>query len=74
MVWTPYTHLMIQDHVPFGLSSLCSHDEDYWLTKKLLVFDIYVDEYSPHHVMRQFRRFEAFPIINVRTVLPHVHR
>ncbi|XP_062179383.1 serine/threonine-protein phosphatase 7 long form homolog [Phragmites australis] len=59
MVWTPYSHLFIQACAPFGLSSLCSRDEEYWITKKSLIFDIYVEEYSPHHVMRQFGRFQA---------------
>ena len=52
---------------------MCGRDEDYWLTKKPLAFDIYVEEYSPHRMMRQFGCFQMFPLINVRTVLGHVH-
>ena len=42
--------------------------------KAPLVFDIYVEEYSPHRVMRQFGRHQAFPLVHIRTVPVHVHR
>jgi hypothetical protein len=40
-----------------GLSSLCSRDQAYWMTLRRLVFDVYVEEYAVHRVMRQFGLF-----------------
>jgi hypothetical protein len=37
---------------PQGLSSLCSRDQAYWMTRRRLVFDVYVEEYAVHRVMR----------------------
>ena len=52
VVWEPYNILAVQGCAGLGLSLLCTRNEDYWLTKAPLVFDIYVEEYSPHRVMR----------------------
>ena len=74
VVWQPYSFLAVQGCAGLGLSPLCTRDEHYWLTKTPLFFDIYVEEYSPHHVMRQFGFHQAFPLIHIRTVPVHVHR
>ena len=58
----------------FGLSLLCTRDEEYWLTKTPLVFNIYIEEYSPHRIVWQFGRHQAFPLVHIRTVPVHVHR
>jgi hypothetical protein len=42
VIWTPYTAAAIQTHTPHRLSSLCTRDEEYWLPKANLVFDILV--------------------------------
>ena len=73
VVWTSYSYLAIQGCEGLGLSPLCTHDEEYWLTKTLLVFDIFVEEYSPHRVMRQFGCYQAFPLVHIRIVPVHVH-
>jgi hypothetical protein len=33
VIWTPYTAAAVQTRAPYGLSSLCTCDEAYWLTK-----------------------------------------
>jgi hypothetical protein len=48
---------MVVARAPQGLSSLCSRDQAYWMTRRRLVFDVYVEEYAIHWVMRQFSLF-----------------
>jgi hypothetical protein len=48
---------MVAARAPQGLSSLCSRDQAYWMTRRRLVFDVYVEEYAIHWVMRQFGLF-----------------
>jgi hypothetical protein len=55
--WTPNAPPMVAARAPQGLSSLCSRDQAYWMTWRWLVFDIYVEEYAIHRVMRQFGLF-----------------
>jgi hypothetical protein len=43
---------MVAAYAPQGLSSLCSRDQAYWMTWRRLVFDVYVEEYAVHWVMR----------------------
>jgi hypothetical protein len=74
MVWEPYSVRSVHTRAGLGLSPLCTRDEEYWLTKAPLVFDIYVEEYLPHHVMRQFGRHQVFPVVPIRTVPLQVHR
>jgi hypothetical protein len=50
--WTPYAPAIVAARAPQGLSSLCSRDEAYWLTRRRMVFDVYVGEYVVHWVMR----------------------
>jgi hypothetical protein len=52
--WTSYSQASIDSHAPLCLSSLCFRDQHYWKTTRHLVFDIYIDEYAFHMVMRQF--------------------
>jgi hypothetical protein len=61
VIWTPYTAAAAQTRAPHGLSSLCTRDETYWLTKANLVFDIIVEPYCVERVMRQFGRRQHFP-------------
>jgi hypothetical protein len=55
--WMPYAPGMVAARTPQGLSSLCSRDQAYWMTWRRLVFDVYVEEYVVHRVMRQFGLF-----------------
>jgi hypothetical protein len=57
--WTPYAPTMVTACAPQGLSSMCSRDQAYWMTRRRLVFNVYVEEYAVHWVMRQFSLFQA---------------
>ena len=62
VTWEPYSASMLQDHSPNGLvSALCWRDQDFWLTKEKLVYDVYVHDRSPQRVMRQFGLYQQFP-------------
>jgi hypothetical protein len=54
VIWDPYSPGSIAARYPGGLSDLCTRDQEYWLTKSKIVFDIFVDEMSQQRVMRQF--------------------
>jgi hypothetical protein len=56
-VWTPYLEEALAAHEPHGLSTLCFRDHQYWLTRSSLLFDMYVEEYAVHRVVRQFDRY-----------------
>lgn len=71
--WTPYTPEDIAARAPGGLSTLCTRDSQYWLTRRALVFDIFVEEYAPHRVMRQFGRHQHFPLDVHPLVPPSTH-
>jgi hypothetical protein len=58
----PYAPAIVAARIPHGLSSLCSQDQAYWLTRRRLVFDVYVEEYAVHWVMRNFGLFQAAPV------------
>ncbi|TVU50900.1 hypothetical protein EJB05_02297, partial [Eragrostis curvula] len=71
--WTPYSPEDVAARAPAGLSTFCTLDSEYWLTRKVLAFDIFVEEYSPRRVMRQFGRHQAFPLTVPRVVTPSAH-
>jgi hypothetical protein len=60
--WMSYAPAIVAARAPQGLSSLCSRDQAYWLTQRRLVFDVYVEEYAVHRVMRQFGLFQEAPV------------
>jgi hypothetical protein len=70
----PYSEEAIVARAPQGLSSLCFWDQHYWKTKTPLVFDMYVEEYAVHRVMRQFGLYQESPLPVVHTVPRVVHR
>uniref|UniRef100_A0A0E0M5M9 Aminotransferase-like plant mobile domain-containing protein n=1 Tax=Oryza punctata TaxID=4537 RepID=A0A0E0M5M9_ORYPU len=41
--WTPYTNEEANLRAPNGVSILCYRDEAYWMTRKILVYDIFVE-------------------------------
>ena len=71
--WMPYTAQDVALRAPTGLSSLCTRDSQYWMTHKALVFDVFVEEYSPHRVMRQFGLHQTFPLHVPPVVTPAGH-
>jgi hypothetical protein len=72
--WTTYAPAMVVVRAPQGPSSLCSRDQLYWMTRRRLVFDVYVEEYAVHRVMRQFGLFQAAPVPTAPRLPPTAHR
>jgi hypothetical protein len=71
--WTPYAPAMVATHAPQGLSSLCFRDWAYWMTRRRLVFNVYVEEYDVHWVMRQFGLFQELPVPAAPRLPPRAH-
>jgi hypothetical protein len=55
--WTSYSEEAIVARAPQGLSTLCFRDQQYWMARSSLLFDMYV-EYVVHRVLRQFGRYQ----------------
>jgi hypothetical protein len=72
--WTPYAPAIVTARTPQGLLSMCFGDHAYWLTRRRLVFDVYVEEYAVHRVMRQFGLFQAAPVPAAPCLPPSTHR
>lgn len=62
VIWTPYIAERVNECAPRGLSSQCLRNSVFWLMQRHLVHDVYVEAYSVHQVMRQFRLQQAFPV------------
>jgi hypothetical protein len=60
--WDPYTPDAVAVRAPMGLAASCVADQDLWLTKTPLVFDIFVEVHCPDRVMRQFGWAQPFPV------------
>ena len=74
VIWQPYTQAAIHARYPGGISELCTRDQDYWMTKSKILFDIFVEEMAQQRVMRQFglQQMVIPPIEN--PLLAVVHR
>jgi hypothetical protein len=72
--WTPYSEDAAVTHAPQGLSTLCFLDQQYWMTRSSLLFDMYVEEYAVHRVLRQFGRYQEWLVPVVHTVPSAHHR
>jgi hypothetical protein len=72
--WTPYSEEAITARAPQGLSTLCFCDQQYWMARSSLLFDMYVEEYAIHRVLRQFSRYQEWPVSVVHTVPSAHHR
>jgi len=72
--WDPYSVLAVMARCPQGVSSLCTRDREYWMTRKALVYDIQVEEYAVYRVMRQFGLYQESPLPTLHTVPDSVHR
>jgi hypothetical protein len=46
VIWDPYSAASIKARYLGGLSIMCTRDQEYWLTKFKIVFDIIVEEMS----------------------------
>uniref|UniRef100_A0A0E0PLV4 Aminotransferase-like plant mobile domain-containing protein n=1 Tax=Oryza rufipogon TaxID=4529 RepID=A0A0E0PLV4_ORYRU len=60
--WTPYTNEEAILRAPHGVSILCYHDEAYWMTRKMLVYDIFVEGYNVQRVMRHMGLYQQVPV------------
>ncbi|XP_022680961.1 serine/threonine-protein phosphatase 7 long form homolog [Setaria italica] len=74
MRWRPYSFEEVEARAPHGLSSLCHRNMAYWMTKRPLVFDIHVEDYAVHHVMRQFGLYQDSSLPATSAVPASVHR
>jgi hypothetical protein len=72
--WTSYAPAMVVARPPKGLSSLCSRDQAYWMTRRRLVYDVYVEEYAIHRVMWQFSLFQSLQVPVAPRLPPTAHR
>ncbi|CAN6195393.1 unnamed protein product [Urochloa humidicola] len=72
--WTPYSARDISARAPQGLSSLCLRDRDFWMTRKPLIYDIHIEEYAVHRVLRQFNKYQESPLPVTHSVPQSVHR
>ncbi|CAN6371682.1 unnamed protein product [Urochloa humidicola] len=53
MTWEPYTQLAIYRRSGgLGISESCYVDNAYWMSRKKLVFDVFVEDYAVHRIMR----------------------
>jgi hypothetical protein len=71
---TPCSEEAIATHAPQGLSTLCFREQQYWMTRSRLLFDMYVEGYVVHRVLRQFGRYQEWPMPVVHTVSSVHHR
>ena len=71
--WTPYSAVDIDARAPSGLSSLCLHDTEYWMTRKPILYDIHIEEYHVNRVMRQFGLYQQTPVPIEHSVQAHIH-
>ena len=74
VIWEPYSDDALMRRAPhMGMSSLCRRDESYWRTTSKLLFDIFVEDHSPHCVMRQFGLYQTYPPPHVDPVDANTH-
>jgi hypothetical protein len=71
--WTPHSQTSINTCALQGLLSMCFRDQHYWKMVRHLVFDIYIEEYAVHRVMRQFGHYQASPVPVMHTLSMIVH-
>lgn len=75
VIWEPYRPDRVQARYPGGISSLCRRDENYWMTRARIVFDVTVEEMAQQRVMRQFgKRQLPDPPTRLPLLPPHIHR
>jgi hypothetical protein len=72
--WTPYSEEAIAACAPQGLSTLYFCGQQYWMTRSPLLFDMYVEEYAIHRVLRQCGRYQEWLVPVVRTDPSAHHR
>uniref|UniRef100_A0A0E0M6K5 Aminotransferase-like plant mobile domain-containing protein n=1 Tax=Oryza punctata TaxID=4537 RepID=A0A0E0M6K5_ORYPU len=71
--WTPYTNEEANLRAPNGVSILCYRDEAYWMTRKILVYDIFVEGYNVQRLMHQMGLYQQVPVPTGLHLLPDMH-
>ena len=72
--WEPYSQMAIYHRsAGLGISDSCYAGADYWMTRKKLIFDVFVEDYAVHRVMRQFGQRQEVPIPVYQVVARDVH-
>ncbi|XP_072147480.1 serine/threonine-protein phosphatase 7 long form homolog [Setaria viridis] len=74
--WRPYNFEEVDARALHGLSSLCYRDMAYWRMRRLVVYDIHVEDYTVDRVMRQFGLYQHSPLpatCNPYGPLVHLH-
>ena len=59
--WTPFTAADIYARAPSGVSSLFLRDQEYWMTRKPILYGIHIEECHVNRVMRQFGLYQQTP-------------
>jgi hypothetical protein len=72
--WTPYSEEAVAARAPQGLSTLCFRDQQYWMMRSPLLFNMYVEEYAVHRMLRQFGCYQEWSVPVVHTVPSAHHR
>ena len=63
VTWVPYTqHAIYVRSNGLGISQPCYQDSKYWMTRKNLMFDVFVEAYAVHRVMGQFGLRQEVPV------------
>jgi len=74
VLWQPYTEAAMHAKYPGGISTLCTRDLNYWMTKSKIIFNVFVEEMAQQRVMRQFGlRQLALPPPTDNPVPPIIH-
>ncbi|RLN17564.1 hypothetical protein C2845_PM02G13480 [Panicum miliaceum] len=74
VTWEPYTQYAIHHSIGgLGISEACYEDSEYWMTRKKLMLDVFVEDYAVHRVMRQFGQRQEVPVPMGVLVDPGVH-
>ena len=74
MVWDPYSWAHVEARVgALALLSLCARDNALWMMKKNLVLDIWVEDYAPHRVRRQFGQRQQIPSLQFDALASSTH-
>lgn len=63
VTWEPYSQYAIYHKSRgLGISEACYQDSMYWMMRKKLMFDVFVEDYTVHRVMMQFGLRQEVPV------------
>uniref|UniRef100_A0A0D9XZ15 Uncharacterized protein n=1 Tax=Leersia perrieri TaxID=77586 RepID=A0A0D9XZ15_9ORYZ len=73
VLWTPYENQYILGRAPQGIAILCTRGHLSWKTTRHLVFDVHVEPYHAHIVMKQFGMYHHHPSSACRQLDESLH-